>query len=439
MLEITAVGGYSEVGKNMTLVRYKDEAVILDMGLNIEKYIDISGDGETAVTSYDLKEGGAVPDDSKITHYRSNVIAIATSHAHLDHIGAIQFLAAHYDADIFCTPFTAHVLEKILDDNNLVLPNQIKKSKTGKIYRIGEYLSLEFVHVTHSTPHSSIIIVHTPEGAVVYANDFKLDKYPTLGKTTNIKRLEAIGKKGVKALVIEALYADRPGHTPSEKDARDDLKDVMDMICRSKDAVFITTFSSHIARLKSIVEFGLKTGRKIVFLGRSLAKYVYAAEEAGIIRFSDKVEVCAFPSQIRKALGTIEKQGRDKYIAVCTGHQGEEKAVLSRITDKKLGFGMLKGDKVIFSCQVIPAESNIRNRKALEKKLRTKGVELFLEVHASGHAFTEDHKDLIRVLNPETVIPSHAGDERVDLLIQTAKECGVEKTYKLSDGDTITP
>lgn len=427
-MEITTVGGYSEVGRNMTAMRYKDEAIIFDMGVHLEKYIKFKGDDNLELFQLrDLIRVGAVPDDNIIKDWKKKVIAIIPSHAHLDHIGAIPYMAAKYNVPIICTPYTASVIKAILKDKKLRIPNEIKVLDLGKKLKLSNKLTVEFINITHSIPDTALVVIHTPEGQVIYANDFKLDNTPVLGKQPDYARIKQLGKENnVITLILDSIYAYLPRKTPSESVAREMLRDVMLNVNSQGKVVIVTTFSSHIARLKSIIEFGKLMKRKIVFLGRSLAKYVYAAENINLVDFSKSVEIVPYKSQIRKKLREIEKQGRDKYLIVCTGHQGEPNAVLSRLVDGKLGFKLFRDDHIIFSCTVIPSPLNIANRDVLESKLQDSRVRIFRDIHQSGHASREDHRDLISMLNPKHIIPAHAGLDKTVHLANLAKEMGYE-------------
>ncbi|MBW2991256.1 ribonuclease J, partial [Candidatus Woesearchaeota archaeon] len=272
-------------------------------------------------------------------------------------------------------------------------------------------------------PQTVIIAVHTPYGTLVYANDFKLDNAPTLGDKPNFKRLKALGEKGVKVLIVDSLYADTAMKTPSENIAREMLKDVLLGVNSRGKAVIITTFSSHIARLKSIVELGKKLRRKIVFLGRSLSKYTTAAQTAGIIDFSKKAEFVRYGNKVGKFFKKIKHP--EKYLFIVTGHQGEPRAVLPRMVYQKL-FDFKEEDHVIFSCSIIPVEANIRNREKLDSALRKKKIRLFTDVHVSGHAFREDLRDLINLLKPKNIIPTHGNKKK----LRAMKELALEMGYK---------
>jgi len=266
-----------------------------------------------------------------------------------------------------------------------------------------------------------IIAVHTPYGTLIYANDFKLDNAPTLGEKPNFKRLKQLGEQGVKALIVDSLYADTPMKTPSENIAKEMLKDVLLGVNSKGKAVIITTFSSHIARLKSIVELGKKLKRRIVFIGRSLNKYVSAAKRAGIADLSRQAEFVKYGNKLKKFFKRVKHP--EKYLFIVTGHQGEPGAVLPRMVYQRL-YNFQEEDHVIFSCSIIPVKNNIINREKLDSALKKKKVRLFTDVHVSGHAFREDLRDLLHLLKPEQIIPTHANKEKLNAMKELALETG---------------
>lgn len=439
MLEICAVGGYDEVGKNMTAVKFGDEVVILDMGLHLENYIKYTEDEDILnLSGEELIRAGAIADISVIRDWNKNVRAIIPTHAHLDHVGAIPYISNRFSAPILCTPFTAAVVNAICTDMKIKLKNQLKTLNVNSIYHLSNNLVIEFVNVTHSTPQTVMVAIHTKKGIVIYANDFKFDLYPTLGNTPNFDKLRELGKKGVYALIVDSTYAYDARKMPSESVARQMLKDVMLGTNSKGKGIIITTFSSHLARLKSIIEFGKKLNRKIVFFGRSLAKYTKAGEDIGIIDFSKDVEIVAYGSKIKKKLKKIEKK-RDKYIFVVTGHQGEPKATLSKMVDGKINFHFNPEDHVIFSCKTIPSPTNIKNREHIEKVLKGYGVRIFKDIHVSGHAAREDLRDLINLVKPKHIIPAHGEPSMIAALKELALEMGYKSDHihLMSNGDKI--
>ena len=442
-VEICTVSGFDEVGRNMVAVKVDDEVVICDMGLHIENYVKVTEDEEEDVVKLNrevLIKAKAVPNDELIKDWKGKVKAIVPGHAHLDHLGAIPYLAGHYDAPIIGTPYTIHVLRHILKDGSIPLKNKLNIIDLNGKVNVSKKLQVELVNITHSTPHTATVVIHTPHGAVVYANDFKFDDTPTLGKPPNYERLKQIGNEGVLAAFVDCTYAGVDAKTPSEKVAKEMLADVLLNQTHNEKGLIVTTFSSHIARLKSIVELGQKMGRKVVILGRSPAKYIAAAEELQIVKFSDKAEIIGgFRSKTRSMLQKIEREGKEKYLIICTGHQGEPKSVLSKIASGQLEFSIGPQDAIVFSCKVIPTRTNRANRERLEKDLKRSNVRIFKDVHQSGHAAGQDVRHLLELLKPKHIIPSHGEKKMKEGLRQMALKLGYneKQIHMAHDGQRI--
>jgi len=438
-MEVRAVGGYGEVGKNMTAIRVGDEVVVFDMGLHLPNYIKHTEEeeGQLVKKSYkNLVQVHAIPDDSLINDWRDKVVAIIPTHAHLDHMGAIPYMAQRYNCPIYCTGMTAEVIWHILRDEGIEIENEVRVLERNNSVRLSKNFLLTFLAVPHSVPDAIFGILETPEGKILYANDFKFDSSPVLGTKTNLKTLEM---DNVKLGIIESLYAQEESKCPSEAVARELLKEVMFDVDTEGKALFVTTFSSHIARLKSIVEFAHKLNRKVVFLGRSLAKYIYASEHAGLITLSKDGKVCGYQRQIDKVLSDVNKN-RGDYVVICTGHQGEPKSILSKITNGMYNFSFKDEDIVIFSCRVIPAEINVRNRQVLEENLRSRKVRIFKDLHVSGHAYREDLRDLISIVKPEHIIPSHSESRMIESFVKLGQEMGYvpdKQVHRLFTGGSI--
>src|SRR3989338_490123 len=440
MFELRAVGGYNEIGKNATAVRIGNDAFMLDCGIHLENYIQYTEDEKlVSANPQDLMQIGAVPDISRISDWKPNLRAILPSHAHLDHIGAIPYLANQLKAPIASTPFTTEVIKTILSDEEIRIRNHIRTVQPNGMIKLSNDVRAEFIHVTHSTPHGSMVALHTKEGIILYANDFKLDYSPTLGPKPNTKRLEELGRIGVKALIADSTNATVPSKTPSEAVARQMLEDVLLGVNNKGKALIVTTFSSHIARLKSIIEMGKRLGRKVVFLGRSLHKYSMAAQRVGLVNFSKEVYMAKYKKQIGKELNAI-MQKKGKYLMVVTGHQGEPGSTLSRMASGELKFKFDPEDHVVFSCRTIPTPTNMRNRQRLESDLRAKHARLFLDIHASGHAAREDLRDLIHMVKPKNIIPSHGSPEMRKAFASLAQEMGYsvgKNVHLMKDGESL--
>tara|TARA_Y100000310_G_C20688917_1_gene820936 strand:- start:2830 stop:4167 length:1338 start_codon:yes stop_codon:yes gene_type:complete len=428
-ITIMPVGGYGEVGRNMTAIRVDDEVVILDMGIHVGNYIAFTEDEDLKnIKTSELKAAKAIPNDEIIKSWRKDVKAIIPTHAHLDHIAAIPFMAGKYNCPIIASPFTIALLKTNLDIENIHLPNKFKSVNVNATVKISDHLKVEFINVTHSTPQSVMVALHTKYGIIIYANDFKFDLTPTLGKKVNFERLRELGKsKKVLCLIAECLYSNEAIKMPSENVAKEMLKEVLLGTDNKGKAVIVTTFSSHIARLKSIIEIGKKMKRKVVFLGRSLSKYVQAAESVKIVNFSKQIEIVKYSSKIRKRLGKVKEKDRAKYLFVVTGHQGEPKATLSKIAHNDIRFKLRNGDHVVFSSKTIPTEENRKSKEVLCDKLRQQGVRIFDDIHISGHAGKEDLRDLISLVNPKMIIPSHGERKMEEGTLKLALEMGYEK------------
>jgi ribonuclease J len=442
-MKIHTIGGYDEVGKNMTALDVGDDVLLFDSGLFLPAVVGVQ-EREKIPTENGMRKVGALPDDLYLERkgLREKVRALMISHAHLDHVGALQYNAHRYKADILGTPFTTEVLKILAADSNMSLKNRITSVNPNGSYNVKgkKDYKVEFVNMTHSTIQSAVIAVHTKEGVVLYANDYKLDNSPVMGEKPNYKRLKELSKIGIKALIVDCLYATDDRKTPSEKIARGLLEDVLFTTENRNSGIVITTFSSHIARLKSITEFGKKLGREVVFFGRSLNKYMSAARNIGKVPFIKDVKIYTYRKQLERAMKRINKN-KKKYLVVCTGHQGEPGSILDRISRKQVPLGLSVEDHIIFSSKTIPTPVNEMNREQLEKRLKRFKVRIFDGIHISGHGGREDLRDLIKLTNPEHVIPSHGDLKKTTAGANLAIEMGykMNKTVHLSSNGKCIP
>src|SRR3989338_5224664 len=441
-IEICSIGGFSKTEGNSVAIKIDDEVVLLDMGLSMFDYVKFTEDMEdTSTKTYSaLLKANAVHDYGHIDDWKDKVVAIVPSHGHLDHVGAIAYATPLFppSAVVVGTLYTIEVLKSILWDEHLEIPHQFVVLNSGSSYKVSKKITVEFVHMTHSIPQTAVVVLHTPYGKIMYANDFKLDNTPVLGKKPDYARLQELGKEGIKLLIMNCLYAHEHKKCPSESVAREMLKDTMLSVSGEGKAMIVTTFSSHLARLKSIIELGNKLNRKIVFLGRALDKYVRAGEKIGLVKFTDQVEILRHRDQLDKIFKKIRKEGKEKYLIVCTGHQGEPRSILTRMIKGYVNFKFDPGDVVIFSCQVIPVPVNIENRQKMEKLLRTQGVRIFRDVHVSGHGAREDHRELLEMIRPEHIIPIHAEPAKGKMIAELAAQLGMKNTYVMEDGKRLS-
>jgi ribonuclease J len=423
MIEILPIGGYSEIGRSCTLVKYKDEAVLIDLGLNLDAYVPLTENDDSAklLSRNTLIREGAIPDLFEVDELKF-LKAVCISHAHLDHVGAVPFYADIIKVPIHGTDFTMQVLKALVEDKRKKLP-EIVVHPENSTFRISKNLSVQLIHVTHSTPQTSIIVVHTPEGAVVYANDFKLDETPPYGEKTNTDALKKL--KNVKVLIMNSLYSSKKGKTDSEAEATRKLEEVLLSEDFTGRNILTTTFSSHIARLRTLSTLAKMMHRKPVFIGRSMAKYLDAAKSAGIADLEKDAEFVRFGSTLEKYF----KQNpitTDKLFIV-TGHQAEPKAILSRLASSKM-FPFKKNDVVIFSSKIIPSEQSYANKEKMDAQLKAKGVIVYDEVHVSGHASREEQREIITILKPENIIPTHGDRTMMKAQESLALELGYKKS-----------
>lgn len=420
MIEIKPVGGYSEVGRNCVLVKYKEETVMLDFGLEMENYIRLSEDESVPrkIPKAMLMREGAIPDINPVKDDLKKLKAVCVSHAHLDHVGGLPYLLDDYSVPVHATEFTIKVLENILDDKG-VSHKDLHSHPSNSRFKISDNLEIEFIHVTHSTPQTVIIVVHTPEGSVLYANDFRLDDTPMLGKPPNYAAMENV--ENPRALIMDSLYSLKDVSNKSETFANEELKKILLQGETKNKNIVVTTFASHVERIKMLIDIADELGRTPVFLGRSLHKYLSAAKAAGIEDFSKYT----FVKSGRKTKTYFEnmKKTKDK-LFIATGHQGEPKAILSRMTKENI-FPFEKDDIVVFSCKIIPIEQSYKNREVLEEKLEKKGVQIFTDVHVSGHAARKDHKRMIELIKPEHIVPTHG----TVAMLESQKDLAVSLGY----------
>lgn len=430
-VEVIAIGGYEEVGKNMSAVKVGEDVVIFDMGIHLDR-IHIHEDTDIArMHSLDLIERGIIPDDTLMKDVDGKVRAIVFTHGHLDHIGAVAKLAHRYEAPLIATPYTMALIEKtIKGERKFKVTNPLQVLNSGEKIQISPDITLEFVRTTHSIPQTVTPALHTSEGIIVYSNDFKFDNHQTLSPPPDYQRFRELGRKGVLALIVDTTRAaeDDQLKTHSEKVARLVLKDIMEEPLKEDTGMLITTFSSHIERIQAICNIANESNRKILLLGRSMERYCTMAETMGILKLPDSASVYGSPKAVNRALARAD-ENRSEYVLVTTGHQGEPDALLPRIANGKTMYTVRPGDNVVISASVIPNPMNIANRNLMERRLKASGARIFTNAHVSGHAGKEDHRDFIRMLDPKHLIPSHGNLNMLAAYTELAEEEG----YKLGN------
>ena len=413
-IEIATIGGYEEVGRQMTAVRAGDDVVIFDMGLNLSQVLIHDNVETEKMHSLDLIDMGAIPDDRVMSDLEGDVQAIVPTHGHLDHIGAISKLAHRYDAPVVAAPFTIELVKQQVESESKFsgsFDNDLVKMESGETMSIGDTgnVELEFVHVTHSIIDAINPVLHTPEGAIVYGLDKRMDHSPVLEDPIDMDRFREIGRQGngVLCYIEDCTNAGRKGRTPSESHARNHLKDTIESMEDYDGGIVATTFSSHVSRVSSLVEFAKEIGRQPVLLGRSMEKYSGTAERLGFVDFPDDVGMYGHRKSVDRTFKRIMKEGKENYLPVVTGHQGEPRAMLTRMGRGETPYELENGDKVIFSARVIPEPTNEGQRYQSERLLRMQGARIYDEIHVSGHLREEGHFEMIDALQPQHIIPAH--------------------------------
>ncbi|BDZ71715.1 hypothetical protein GCM10025861_22320 [Methanobacterium petrolearium] len=296
--------------------------------------------------------------------------------------------------------------------------------------QISPDITLEFVHTTHSIPQAVNAVLHTPEGIIVYALDFKFDNHQMISPPPDYQRLRELGKQGVLALIVETtrMTEKQQEKTHSEKVARIVLEDIMRDILPAKEGLLVTTFSSHIERIQAICNIAQESDRKIMLLGRSMERFGSMAEKIGILDLPKGASIYGSPKSVNRALARAE-ENRSDYLLVTTGHQGEPDALLPRIASGRTQFNVAQGDNIVISAPIIPNPTNVANRNVMERRLKDSGARIFTNAHVSGHAGREDHRDFIRMLQPQHIIPAHGDLEMLAAYTELAEEEG----YKMGN------
>lgn len=424
-IEIATIGGYEEVGRQMTAVRAGDDVVIFDMGLNLSKVLIHDNVETERMHSLDLIDMGAIPDDRVMSDIEGDVQAIVPTHGHLDHIGAISKLAHRYDAPVVATPFTIELVkQQIESEQKFGVQNELIKMEAGGTMPIGEQCELEFVNVTHSIIDAINPVLHTPEGAIVYGLDKRIDHTPVLGDPFDMDRFKEIGREGVLCYIEDCTNAGTKGRTPSESVARAHLKDVIYSMEDYTGGIVATTFSSHIARVTSLVEFAKDIGRQPVLLGRSMEKYSGTAERLGFVDFPSDLGMYGHRKSVDRTFSRIMNEGKENFLPVVTGHQGEPRAMLTRMARGETPYELDKGDKVIFSARVIPEPTNEGQRYQAETLLGMQGARIYDDVHVSGHMNREGLYEMLDALQPSHIVPAHQDMSGVSSYVNMAEDEG---------------
>ena len=416
-LVFAPLGGVGEIGMNLGLYGMGPEHnrrwLIVDFG------VAFAGDDLPGI---DL----IMPDIAYVLEERRNVLGIVLTHAHEDHFGALLDLWPRLRVPVYATPFSAALLESKRLSEPLAPEIDVRIVPVGGRINLGPF-EVEFVSVAHSIPESNALIIRTALGSVLHTGDWKIDPTPLLGPPTDEPRLRALGDAGCLALVGDSTNAVREGRSPSEADV---AKTLAALIAEARGRVAVTTFASHVARLRAVAAAARAADRDVVVVGRAMDRVVQVARETGYL---DGVQ--DFLSA--ESYGYLPP---DKVVALCTGSQGEPRAALSRIArDEHPEVTLAKGDRVIFSARPIPG-----NEKAIAgviNGLVRQGVEVITDrthlVHVSGHPRRDEMADMYRWVRPQIAVPVHGEALHLNEHAKLARAAGVKDVILCANGDLV--
>jgi ribonuclease J len=417
-LVFVPLGGVGEIGMNMGLYGLGTEAsrewLMVDCGVTFGDAADTPG--------IDL----IMPDTRFIESERKHLHAIVLTHAHEDHFGALLDLWPRLRAPVIATPFAARLLEAKLANDHQAPKIDIKIVEPGGRITIGPY-DVEFVSVAHSIPEAVALAIRTPAGLVLHTGDWKIDATPVLGEGTDEKRMRELGEEGVLAVVADSTNSTREGHSPSEKLVGQNLTE---LIKAAPGRIAVTTFASHIPRIRTIAEAAMVAGREVVIVGRAMERTLAISREMGLL---DGIPEFRPP----QSYGYLPA---DKVLLLLTGSQGEMRAALARIaSDAHPEIALARGDQVVFSSRTIPG-----NEKAVNKiinNLINRGVDVITDrhhlVHVSGHPRRGEIADLYSWLKPQIVLPVHGEAMHLHEHAKFARGLGIPNVLTCRNGDMV--
>jgi len=402
-LQIIPLGGLGEIGKNMTVIRYDNQMVLIDAGLAFP---------EDDMLGIDI----VIPDYSYVLENKDLLQGILVTHGHEDHIGCLPFLLKEIDVPIFATKLTLGLIQAKLKENNV---NNLNSNivKPGDSIKLGVF-KIDFIRVSHSIPDAVGIAIQTPLGMVVHTGDFKLDHTPVTGEILDINKFSELGQKGVLCLLSDSTNIEKPGYTKSESQVGQTFKEVFK---NAKDRIILASFASNVHRVQQVIDAAFQTDRKVAIVGRSMLNYATIAAELGYLNIPEGTLV---------DVDEITNLPGNKACIITTGSQGEPMSALTRMAmnDHKR-VEIQPGDTVVISATPIPG-----NEKSVSKtidqlfKLGANVIYGTLSgVHVSGHGSREELKLMLNMVKPKYFIPVHGEYRMLIKHGQLAEELGVEK------------
>ena len=402
-LKIIPLGGLNEVGKNMTVYEYGDDMIIADCGL---------GFPDDDMYGVDL----VIPDFTYVVKNINKVRAIAITHGHEDHIGAIPYLLREVNIPIFATRLTAGLIRGKLAEHDLLDRAEIFELEAGDVFKAGCF-KIEFIHTNHSISDSVALAIKTPIGMIIHTGDFKIDPTPVTGEMIDLTRFGELGRKGVLALLSDSTNVETPGHCPSERQVGNRFDELFNG-CTQR--IIITTFASNVDRIKQVIDCAAKHGRKVAVTGRSMENNLKIAIELGYI---DP------PKGVLMELNQIKNLPPEKIVVMTTGSQGEPMSALYRMAfsgHKQLD--IKAGDRVIISASAVPGNEKTVSRVINE--LFRRGAEVIYDkkanIHVSGHACQDDLKLMLALVKPKFFIPIHGECRHLQTHSRVARQMGID-------------
>lgn len=417
-VEVYALGGLGEVGKNLYCIENDSTILIIDCGV---MFPDASMPGVDYV----------IPDFTHLIENQNKIKGLVITHGHEDHIGGIPFLLREIDIPVIYAPKIAcAMIRHKIEDGRIRTKTRIMEYKESDELKFSDF-HVEFFHVTHSIPDSFGLYITTPQGTIVETGDFKIDLTPVDGDF-NLSKLTRFGDKGIDLLMADSTNAEKEGYTKSERTV---IRGIQDVFSEASGRLLISTFSSNISRIQQIIETSMKFRRKIIVFGRSMESNIEAAREFGYIKVPD--EYLASPEDLK----TLPP---DQITILCTGTQGEPMAVLSRIARGDHRFiHVIPGDTIVFSSSVIPGNTSAIN--TLINQLSRLGASVvtnsvLYNLHASGHASRQEMRLLQKLARPHYFMPIHGEYRMLKLHARIGVECGLAKdhTFVCENGDVLT-